>query len=49
MIKIAVHTVHSVLVEDCIRSSLLCEPGSIRVVVATSCDVVSSRNRQDLI
>jgi hypothetical protein len=29
----------------CIRSSLLCEPVSLRV--ATSCDAVSSRNRQE--
>jgi hypothetical protein len=33
----------------CIRSSLLCEPVSLRVAKATSCDVVSSCNRQDLI
>ena len=31
----------------CIRTSLLCEPVSLQV--ATSCDAVSSRNRQDLI
>ena len=33
----------------CIRSSLLCEPVSLRVVIATSCDAVSSRERRDLI
>ena len=33
----------------CIRSSLLCEPVSLHVVIATSCDVVCSDNRQDLI
>jgi hypothetical protein len=27
----------------------LCEPVSLRVAIATSCDAVSSRNRQDLI
>ena len=31
----------------CIRLSLLCEPVSLRVAIATSCDAVSSRNRQD--
>ena len=33
----------------CISSSLLCEPVSLRVAIATSCDADSSRNRQDLI
>jgi hypothetical protein len=27
----------------------LCEPISLRVAIAKSCDAVSSRNRQDLI
>ena len=33
----------------CIRSILLCEPISLRVTIATSCDAVCSHNRQDLI
>ena len=48
-VKINTYYIHSVVVQDCIRSSLLCEPVSLRVAIATSCDAVSSRNRQDLI
>ena len=32
-----------------VHTSLLCEPVSLRVVKATSCDAVSSHKRQDLI
>ena len=33
----------------CIRSSLLCEAVSLRVAITTSCNAVSSRNRQEMI
>ena len=33
----------------CIRSSMLCDPFSLRVATATSSDEVSSHDRQDLI
>jgi hypothetical protein len=42
------HYIHSVLVQDCIRSSLLCESVSLLFAIARSCDAVSSSNRQEL-
>jgi hypothetical protein len=35
--------------KDAKRSCLLCEPVSLQVEIVTSCDAVSSCNRQDLI
>jgi hypothetical protein len=43
--KNALHT-ECVGTRLCIRSSLLCEPVSLRVEIATSSDGVSSRNMQ---
>ena len=46
--EINTHYIHSVLVQDCIRSSLLCESVSLLFAIARSCDAVSSSNRQEL-
>ena len=48
-LSIYTHYIYSVVVQDCIKSSLLCEPVSLQVPIATSCDAVGAHNRQDLI